>query len=115
MPENRPAQTYSTLLEDRRIIETAAEAGEQPSLIVHLLEKDWSIRPGRAQNNAGARRFSYSEPISVSYSSLLPFEEFRITGCKGLLDDIQARRIPVEFTDIFKKLDVKFFEGIVLI
>ncbi|CAG8701616.1 3150_t:CDS:2, partial [Acaulospora colombiana] len=97
MPDSRPAQTYSTLLEDRRIIESAAEANESPSLVVHLLEKDWSIRPGRAPNNAGARRFSYSEPIS------------------GLLDDIQARRIPVEFTDIFKKLDVKFFEGCLIV
>lgn len=99
MPEARPLQTYSTLLEDRRIIEAAAEAREPPSLVVHLLEKEWSIRPGRNQNvnGPGGRRFSYSQPVS------------------GLLDDIQARRIPTEFTDIFKKADIKFFEGCLLV
>lgn len=48
-------------------METAAEAREPPSLVIHLLEKEWSIRPGRNQNTngPGARRFSYGQPISV--------------------------------------------------
>ncbi|KAG8756468.1 Transcription factor spt20 [Serendipita sp. 396] len=97
MPETRPVQTYSTLLEDRRIIEAANEAGEPHSLVVHLLEKEWSIRTGRAPASPTARKFSYSDPIS------------------SLLDDIQARRIPPEFTDIFEQLNVKFFEGCLLV
>lgn len=67
MPEPRPVQTYSTLLEDRRIIEAAAEANEPPSLVVHLLEKEWTISTGKvAHPGPGTRRFSYSQPISVS-------------------------------------------------
>ncbi|KAG8812228.1 Transcription factor spt20 [Serendipita sp. 399] len=97
MPESRPVQTYSTLLEDRRIIEAANEANEPPSFVVHLLEKEWSIRTGRAPASPTARKFSYSDPIS------------------SLLDDIQARRIPPEFTDIFKQLNVTFFEGCLLV
>jgi hypothetical protein len=69
MPDTRALQTYSALLEDRRIMETAAEAREPPSLVLHLLEKEWSIRPGRNQNSngPGARRFSYAQPISVHF------------------------------------------------
>lgn len=70
MPEARPMQTYSTLLEDRRIIDAAAEAGEAPSLVVHLLEKEWSIRPGQAPAGSVRRHFTYSQPVSVCIKAL---------------------------------------------
>lgn len=117
MPEPRPAQLYSQLLDDRRILDAATEANEPPSLVVHLFEKEWTICTGRAANKGPPpRRFPYSLPISVSQPAglFLKAGHMHLHISQSILDDIQARRVPVEFADIFKTMQVKFFEGLFL-
>ncbi|KAJ6568358.1 Spt20 family-domain-containing protein [Mycena vulgaris] len=64
-------------------------ASHPPSFSVHLYPDHWTL------NNAS--KFLYNTPIS------------------GLLDDIRAHRIPVDFLDLFDSVKVPFYEGCMIV
>lgn len=72
-----------------------------PSFAIDLYDDHWTL-------NKGPSKFLYTQPVSVSAAAALYCVLMLL---QGLLDEVRALRIPVDFIEIFDAASVPYYEG----